>query len=77
MKAALISFHNVYNYGACLQAYALQQAVINIGVDCEYIDYVNKQLADVYKIHVRIAKAIKVKDVKGALENLISFLLKI
>lgn len=71
MKAALISFHNVYNYGACLQAYALQQAVINMGVDCEYIDYVNKQLADVYKIHVRIAKAIKVKDVKGALKNLL------
>ena len=36
MKAALLSFHNAYNYGAALQAYALQCAVRKLGAECEY-----------------------------------------
>ena len=38
MKVGLISFHNAYNYGACLQAYALQEAILGFGAECEYID---------------------------------------
>lgn len=71
MKAALISFHNVYNYGACLQAYALQQAVAALGAECEYIDYVNKELADVYKMRVRIMKSLKAGDLKGVVKNVL------
>ena len=51
MKVALISFHNAYNYGACLQAYALQEAVSETGAECEYIDYINKRRAEGYKIN--------------------------
>ena len=69
MKAALISFHNAYNYGACLQAYALQEAVRELGADCEYIDYVNPTRAGIYKISSRIAKAIKKRDLKEVIKT--------
>lgn len=69
MKAALISFHNAYNYGACLQAYALQEAVDRLGVDCEYIDYINERRANGYKISARIANAIKAKNLKEIIKN--------
>ena len=38
MKVALISFEFWYNYGTCLQAYALQEAVRKLRVDVEYFD---------------------------------------
>lgn len=38
MKVALISFEFWYNYGTCLQAFALQEAVQRLGVDVEYFD---------------------------------------
>lgn len=70
MKAALISFHNAYNYGACLQAYALQEAVTKMGIECEYIDYLNERRAGGYKMSVRIRNSLKKKDVKGLLKNI-------
>lgn len=41
MKIALLSFHNAANFGAALQAYALQHAIEQKGHDCKYINYVN------------------------------------
>lgn len=38
-KIALISYHNEYNYGTMLQAYALYRALQMRGVDSEYISY--------------------------------------
>lgn len=39
MKIATITCHDVYNYGASLQAYALQQFCISSGHDYQIIDY--------------------------------------
>ena len=39
MKTATITYHNVYNYGALLQAYALQQAQFKLSIDNVIIDY--------------------------------------
>ena len=39
MKIKTITCHDVYNYGASLQAYALQQYLISLGQDVEIIDY--------------------------------------
>ena len=39
MKTALITFHAAYNYGSCLQAYALQHVIISMGFDNEIINY--------------------------------------
>lgn len=39
MKIKTITCHDVYNYGASLQAYALQEYLISQGHDVEIIDY--------------------------------------
>ena len=39
MKLGIITMHNVLNYGSALQAYALQRALDNIGIENEIIDY--------------------------------------
>lgn len=50
MKLALLSFHNAANYGASLQAYALQKFLSDEGYDCEYINYVNTSRAHEYSM---------------------------
>lgn len=39
MKVGILTYHFAYNYGAMLQAYALQQTVIKLGHTCNLIDY--------------------------------------
>lgn len=39
MKVGILTFHNAINYGAVLQAYALQQTVSTLGAECEIVDY--------------------------------------
>lgn len=68
MKVGLISFHNADNYGACLQAYALQEAVQNLNISCEYIDYINQSRSDRYKILARIRKSLKDKKIGEAVK---------
>ena len=43
-KMGLITFHNVPNYGAALQAYALCNYINRQGVPCEIIDYKCKKI---------------------------------
>ena len=38
MKIGILTYHACFNYGACLQAYALQTTVKQMGYDCEIID---------------------------------------
>ena len=42
-KIATITFHRARNYGAVLQAVALQKAIIGLGYDSEVIDYDNRK----------------------------------
>ena len=39
MKAGILTFHSANNYGAVLQAYALQKTLTALGVDNEFIDF--------------------------------------
>jgi polysaccharide pyruvyl transferase WcaK-like protein len=39
MRIATLTLHNALNYGAKLQAYALQQFLLGLGMDTEIIDY--------------------------------------
>lgn len=39
MKAGILTYHNAVNYGAVLQAYALQRTVAKAGISCKIIDY--------------------------------------
>ena len=42
MKVGLLTFHTAYNYGAMLQAYATQEALNEIGVEIEILDFYPK-----------------------------------
>lgn len=39
MKTKTVTFHGAHNYGAVLQAYALQNALISLGYENQIIDY--------------------------------------
>lgn len=42
MKVGIITFHDALNYGAILQGYALQEALVNLGADANIINYRNE-----------------------------------
>ena len=47
MKAGILTMHCVKNFGAMLQAYALQEQIISFGHDCCIIDYVPPIRSDI------------------------------
>lgn len=49
MKIDIITCHDVYNYGASLQAYALSTYLTNIGHDAEVVDYKPDYLSHHYE----------------------------
>ena len=54
-KIGIITFHSVLNYGALLQAFALQTYLESTGFDIEIINYQNKQIQAPYRIF-RVSK---------------------
>lgn len=48
-KIGILTFHRAVNYGAQLQAYALQRTVSELGADCELIDYICPAITKPYK----------------------------
>lgn len=48
-KIGIITFHNANNYGAVLQNFALQKAIIKLGYNSETIDYHCDELEAEYK----------------------------
>lgn len=56
MKINTITCHNVYNYGASLQAYALQQYLIDLGHEVQVINYAPQYLSFHFKLSTYISK---------------------
>ena len=56
MKIGIFTYHACYNYGACLQAYALQQTVKKKCDDCKIIDFQSKKLIDINHPFCKIPK---------------------
>ena len=71
MKVALLSFHTAYNYGAALQAYALQRTVEKSGAECEYINYQNDHRAHAYDMKYHFRNSLANKNVFGAAKSLL------
>lgn len=71
MKIALISFHDTLNYGAALQAYALQHHLKTLGHDCEYIDYASEKRRHKYDVMPQITSALKSGNFKRAVSHLL------
>ena len=66
-KIALLSFHNAANYGAALQAYALQKALTEKGYDSVYINYQNEHRANAYNMSHFIIDYLRQGKLKSAL----------
>lgn len=65
MKAGIITFHGAYNYGAVLQAYALQQFLLSLNIECEIINFRTRSQMDFNSLYP------KRNGVKSILKNLL------
>ena len=70
-KVGVLTFHNTSNYGAALQAYATLEALADIGVDAEIIDYSNKARERKYKACYRVLDSILAGHFKVAIKYLL------
>ena len=68
-KIAIITFHRAINYGAVLQAYALQNCLKGLGYDAFEIDYVPSQEIQKYKL----ISLKRIKNPKRFFMDIISF----
>ena len=49
MKIGIITYHSAHNYGAVLQAFALQEYLQKQGHDVQIINYKIKEIENYYK----------------------------
>ena len=66
-KIGILTFHRAENYGAVLQAYALQEKLSKDAMPAEIIDYRNENIEAPYKFFY-----IKGKSIKGKIKTIIS-----
>ena len=60
MKIGILTFQRTVNYGANMQAYALQKYLNKLGADCETIDYTNEAIDKIERpIDLKSQKSIK------------------
>lgn len=59
MKIGLLTFHTAANFGASLQAYALQEFLVSSGYDAEYLDYQNHHRRMIYDMPYHIKECFK------------------
>ena len=52
-KIGILTFHRALSYGAMLQAYALQNFMLSLGIDNEIVDYNCKYMVDHYQKNFR------------------------
>lgn len=67
MKIGIITFHRAVNYGAVLQAYALQTMIQKLGADVEILDYRCSYLEDNYNPIKILGRASNIKGFLGIL----------
>lgn len=49
MKVGILTFHRANNYGAVLQAYALQETIQKLGYEVEIVDYKQEYIENKYR----------------------------
>lgn len=70
MKIGIITFHRAINYGAVLQAWALQTAIKQFGCEVEILDYRNEWMESYSGIFYTYGKKICIKTILSVLRNL-------
>ncbi|HWT76042.1 MAG TPA: polysaccharide pyruvyl transferase family protein [Mobilitalea sp.] len=69
MRIGILTFHRASNYGAVLQAYALQSAIRKLQPDCEIIDYRNETMEAANHVFYIMSKKAGPKHILAALLN--------
>lgn len=59
MKLGLLTFHTAANFGAALQAYALQEFLESQGYEAEYLDYQNSHRRMIYDMPYHVKSCLK------------------
>jgi hypothetical protein len=68
-RIGILTFQNSDNYGALLQAYALQKTVEKLGAESEIIDYISPNKKDMYGL-IKIGKGYSAKNFIASLVKL-------
>ena len=68
-KIYTATFHRANNYGAVLQAYALQKVLLENNYDTEILDYDNKKISAPYRIFAKIDNNF-IKSIKFSFKNI-------
>lgn len=64
IKIGILTFHWADNFGAVLQAYALQQTLKQMGADAEIINFCPSNLCDDYRLFPNPIRLAKLKGLK-------------
>ena len=62
-KIGIITFHKADNYGAVLQAAALQRAIIRLGYSCEILDYDARIISQHYDVILKTSVIQTIKSI--------------
>ena len=68
MKLGLLTFHDAANYGAVLQAYALQAFLQGEGYECEYLNYRSERRRRAYDMGFHIRDNLRRGNLAAALK---------
>lgn len=68
MKIGILTYHDTTNYGAALQAYALEKKIQKLGYDVEIVDYKCEAITNRYKIK----KLGEIKNVKELVKTILT-----
>lgn len=68
LKVGIITFHRANNYGAVLQAYALQTSIEKMGYSCDIVDYRSDYLEKSYRTFL-----VSKKGIQGFLSALVNY----
>lgn len=60
MKAGIVTFNSAHNYGAVLQAYAMQEYLKGLGLEVDVINFRPKEIDNVYKLYIVKRKGNKI-----------------
>lgn len=66
----IVTFQRAHNFGAFLQAYALQEKLCNLGYNTEIVDYQNKNIDTMKPIHIY-----KKNNIKWTIKSLLYYII--
>ena len=74
MKIGILTFSNALNFGAALQAFALQKGIEHCGIAAELIEYHNPQIDNMHKMLPVFSKSLSLKArIYNLLYNIVFF----